>query len=269
MPAMQTTSSELFQACETIFGPDVKVSNDFLEYLQPIGIKTAFRKRAFETHPDRARAMGDFAGDLNAEFINVRQAYERLLSFVETKNGLNFNARPFNASTTTQNTFYQNTRPSKSGQNKNHHNPRHNLKKRKPHTDHFYAGSFPKGNLMLGQFLYYSGLISWRTLIDAICWQRSQRPLIGHIAIAWGLISYQDVLRILTVRTFDEKFGECARRVGYISNFEHFALIGKQRQLQRPFGEYFIESGIISPMDLISIAQKQQRHNMTSYKWNE
>jgi hypothetical protein len=52
-PATQTTSSELFQACETIFGPEVNVSIEFLEYLQPIGIKTAYRKRHTPTGQKR------------------------------------------------------------------------------------------------------------------------------------------------------------------------------------------------------------------------
>ena len=119
---------------------------------------------------------------------------------------------------------------------------------------------------MIGQFLYYSGLISWRTLIEAICWQRRQRPKIGQIAIAWGLISSQDVIRILTDRTLNEKFGECALRIGYISNFEQFALVGKQRQLQRPLGEYFIKSGILSSTDIMNMADKQQLHNLTAYR---
>jgi hypothetical protein len=118
---------------------------------------------------------------------------------------------------------------------------------------------------MIGQFLYYSGLISWRTLIEAICWQWRQRPPIGKIAIAWGLISSQDVIRILTVRNLNEKFGECALRIGYISNFELLALVGKQRQLQRPLGEYFIISGILSTTDIMSMADKQQLHNLTAY----
>ncbi|MGP8153849.1 MAG: hypothetical protein ACLQBQ_06860 [Smithella sp.] len=249
MPTTQTISSELFQACETIFGSEVKVSNDFLKYLQPIGIKTAYRKRAFETHPDRAKALGSFARDLNTEFIDVRQAYEKLLLFVETKD---------------QNTYHH-----KSRHNKSHDNQRSTHKKRKSYPDHFYTGSVPKGNLMLGQFLYYSGLISWQTLIEAICWQRQQRPQIGQIAISWGLISSQDVICILAARTFNEKFGECALRIGYISNFEHFALIGKQRQLQSPFGEYFIERGILTSKDIMIIANKQQLHNLTENRWKE
>jgi hypothetical protein len=276
-PATQTTSSELFQACETIFGPDVNVSIEFLEYLQPIGIKTAYRKRALETHPDRAKALGSFARDLNTEFIDVQEAYEKLLLFVETNNGNTVSAPSFNDFKTRQepsyqsseessySSSYQNTRQHKGRQKKSPHDPKYTSKKHKSHPDHFYTGSFPKGSLMIGQFLYYSGLISWRTLIEAICWQWRQRPKLGQIAIAWGLISSQDVIRILTVRNLNEKFGECALRAGYISNFDLLALVGKQRQLQRPLGEYFITSGILSATDIMNMANKQQLHNLTTY----
>ena len=279
-PATQTTSSELSWACATIFGPEVNISNAFLKYLHPTGIKTAYRKRAFETHPDRAKALGSFARDLNAEFIDVQQAYEKLLLFVETKNVKTVSAPSFNGFRTQQapsyqstekssdNSSSQNTRQYKGGQ-KSPYDQKYTNKKRKSHADHFYTGSIPKGSLMIGQFLYYSGLISWQTLIEAICWQRRQRPQIGQIAIDWGLISSQDVIRILAVRIFNEKFGECALRLGYISSFEQIALVGKQRQLQRPMGEYFIESGILSSKDIISMAGKQQLHNLTASGWKE
>ena len=259
MPAMQTSSAELFQACATIFGPEIKISYDFLKYLQPVGIKTAYRKKAFDTHPDRAMVLGAFAEDLNAEFINVRQAYEKLLSFAEAKNIRQGSSASYNGFTPEQRSSCQNHRHYNNEQKHTRHNP----KGKKQHYDHFYAGSFPKGNLMLGQFLYYSGLISWRTLIEAICWQRRQRPLIGQIAVSWRLIAYPDVLGILKVRKFDEKFGECALRIGYISYYELFALIGKQKKMQRPLGEFFIENGLLSNDDLLNIVRKQQRHNIT------
>lgn len=266
MLATQTTSLEILQACQTIFGSEIKISNDFLACLQPTGIKTAFRKRALETHPDRAKALGVFAEDLNEDFINVRQAYERLLSFVETQNGMNLKATYFDGFGSQQDGSYQ-KKSHKTGDKPGRQNQKYHHKKYTPCPDHFYSGSLPKGNLMLGQFLYYSGLISWRTLIDAICWQRRQRPLIGQIATSWGMITYRDVLRILTIRSFDEKFGECALRKGYISTFDLFALVGKQKRLQSPFGEYFIKNGILTPTDLTVITQKQQLHNMTSYRW--
>jgi len=276
-PATQTTSSELFEACETIFGSEVNISIEFLEYLQPIGIKTAYRKRALETHPDRAKALGSFTRDLNTEFIDVQQAYEKLLLFVETNNGSTLSTPSFNDFKKRQAPSYQspekssyasssqNTRQHKARQKKSPHDEKYTSKRHKSHPDHFYTGSFPKGSLMIGQYLYYSGLISWQTLIEAICWQWRQRPKLGQIAIAWGLISSPDVIRILTVRNLNEKFGECALRVGYISNFDLLALVGKQRQLQRPLGEYFITSGILSATDIMNMATKQQLHNLTAY----
>ncbi|MEI6127562.1 MAG: J domain-containing protein, partial [Pseudomonadota bacterium] len=86
MTISQPTPVELYNACRTIFGPEVSISIEFLNYLQPVGLKTAYRKRALETHPDRAKTLGFFARDLHEEFKNVRLAYEKLLIFVETKN---------------------------------------------------------------------------------------------------------------------------------------------------------------------------------------
>jgi hypothetical protein len=275
LAAQQTASSDIFQACETIFGPQVTVSDDFLEYLHPVGLKTAYRKRALETHPDRAKVLGIFTRDLNAEFIDIRQAYEKLLLFVETKNNRNEKTPLFRDFRTQQSyTYhysgkpsYKNTRSYRAGQKKSSCEQKHANKKHKTHSDHFYTGSIPKVNLMFGQFLYYSSLISWRNLIEAICWQRRLRPQIGQIAVSWGLISSQDLVQILNARKFNEKFGECALRIGYISSFEHFALVGKQRQLQRPFGEYFVESGILSSREIIITANKHQLHNLSVCGW--
>jgi hypothetical protein len=249
MQTAQTTASDLFYACKKIFGHDINVSYDFLKHLQSDGVKTAFRKKAFETHPDRAMSLNSPAEDLNAEFINIRLAYETLLFFLETKSNAFFE----------NNSFYYQETPDSFNERTVHHKS-----KNKNITDHFYSGNLPPGNLMFGQFLYYSGLISWRTLIEAICWQRRQRPLIGQIAVSWGFFSYPDVLKILNLRTFDEKFCECALRGGYISSFQQLALVGKQRKLQRPFGEFFVESGILSQPEVIEMAQKQQFHNMSA-----
>ncbi|MCK7506238.1 MAG: DnaJ domain-containing protein [Desulfobacterales bacterium] len=138
IPATQTTSSELFEACETIFGPEVNVSIEFLEYLQPIGIKTAYRKRALETHPDRAKALGSFARDLNTEFIDVQQAYEKLLLFVETNNGGTVSASSFNDFQTRQEPSYQSSEKSSytsSYQNTWQHKGR---QKKSPHDTKIY-----------------------------------------------------------------------------------------------------------------------------------
>ena len=114
---------------------------------------------------------------------------------------------------------------------------------------------------MFGQYLYYSGIISWRTLIDAITWQRMQRPRIGQIAMGWGLLTSHDVKTILSERTLNERFGECALRIGYITSFQHIALIGRQRKLQRPIGEYFVMSGHLSGGQLLHLLNRHRMHN--------
>lgn len=120
--------------------------------------------------------------------------------------------------------------------------------------------------LLFGQYLYYSGIISWRTLIDAITWQRLQRPRIGQIAMGWGMLTSRDVVRILTERTLNERFGECALRTGYITHFQHIALIGRQRKLQRPIGEFFVAHGHLSGGQVLHFVNRQRLHNRNAMK---
>ena len=57
MDPAEVTKKDLFKACESLFGTDIDASVDFLRYLKPDGVKAAYRKRALETHPDRARVV--------------------------------------------------------------------------------------------------------------------------------------------------------------------------------------------------------------------
>ena len=227
---------EIFNACQVLFGSSVLASVDFLKYLQPEGLKTAFRKKVLETHPDRAKVVGiDDEGIMNERFREVVHAYEKLSPLIEAKK--RYILRQGGIKT---NTWQES---------------------QKENVDHFYEGVFPKRKLLIGQFLYYSGIISWRTLIEAIAWQRRQRPLIGRIALDWNLISSYDIKKILTGRDFGEKFGEFALRKGYITSYNLTALLGKQRILQRPIGEHFVERNILSAMELGRMVEKLQSHN--------
>ncbi len=252
MLASQTTKTELFNACRVLFGPEVSVSAEFLCYLQPLGLKAAYKKKALETHPDRAKALGHFTEDLTERFRQVQQAYETLLGFLES------NKRRFVGD------------PVFHGRRKKPHQKysyRPTATRTHRPKDHYYSGRLPRRNLLLGQYLYYSGVISWRALIEAISWQRNQRPKIGQIALKWGMINSKDIIQILSERTLNEKFGECAKRIGYITNFEHIALVGKQRMLQKQIGEYFIKQGFVSEKDIEYLANKQRLHNRSSFGW--
>ena len=56
--------------------------------------------------------------------------------------------------------------------------PREALAGRPPRpkaSGYHYRGALPHRRLLLGEFLFYSGLINWDSLIKAIVWQRRQR----------------------------------------------------------------------------------------------
>lgn len=259
MPVAQVSAAELFSACRVIFGPQVNISLEFLRYLQPIGVKSAFKKRALETHPDRAKQIGSAHRNLNDEFRTVKQAYELLLSYVENKTSRIVGEPVFTARRSRpqyQHVRYR--RQTNAGQSQYRAQPN---RPRRPFVDHFYRGPVPRRNLMLGQFLYYAGVISWRTLIDAISWQRSLRPCIGQVAMQSGMLTQRDVVRILTERKLDERFGECAVRIGYITPVEQITLVSRQTRQQHRIGEYFVQQGLLSEHDLALHVSRQRLHN--------
>ena len=230
---------ELFSACTRLFGPDIQVSIDFLKYLEPSGVRTAYRERVFETHPDRARILGLDERALAENFKKINEAYELLSSAVSEKhrflsqNGMSTPAR-----------------------------------KAKPEAtfrDHYYAGVLPRRFLPIGQFLYYSGLISWRDLIDAIVRQRKNRPLIGRIARSWHLLSDDEISYILKHRVAGEKFGEYALRKGFLTKGNIAALLGKQRLQAGPFCKYFISRDMLTSDEVETLVKAQHRHNAM---WN-
>lgn len=239
MPAL--TMTEATKACTILFGPQVRPSLEFFRYLQPSGLKAAYRKRALETHPDRAGAVGADAAKMTELFLEATSAYHSLLRVI-TCNGANISHERVDATK---------KREHAAAQKGGHRGP----------SDHFYTGAIPRRNLLIGQFLYYTGVISWKTLIEAIVWQRNQRPMIGQIALKWKKLSERDIQMILVARRFGEKFGECAARSGYLSRFEVMALLGWQSRLQCPIGEYFLKRNLLRAQDLNHMVKRQQVHN--------
>ena len=238
---------EVSEACKVLFGPEVEVSIDFLKYLQPSGLRSAYRKKALETHPDRSETIRKDKAGMNDRFIEAKMAYEKLRPLVEGNT-------PFRLE----------TRPKKT----KHHKKGNGNGRQSGFSHSFHNRNIPKRELLIGQFLYYSGLISWQTLIEAIVWQRRHRPLIGNIALSWRMLSVKDVQRILNWKGYNEKFGERAIRLGYLSRFELMALLGKQRGLQYPIGEYFVRQGILRPKDIDFMVARHFAHtkNMAQQK---
>jgi hypothetical protein len=234
----------IVDACNVLFGPEVVVSMDFLRYLQPSGVKAAFRKKALETHPDRAKILGMNEAQMLQQFKNVNDAYKRLYPIVSGASEIII------------------TPPGPA---------RHRAKKYAKQTDEggvqknwaegIYSGRIPRRELLLGRFMYYSSTISWDTLIKALAWQKRQRPLIGQLAISRGLLTLKEIQAILCKKRHNEKFGQCANRAGYLKWFNIMTLLNKQRECQRLFGDYFIDKNIFGAIDIKRVVKNQHRHN--------
>jgi hypothetical protein len=261
------TKKELFNACSVLFGSDVNVTVDFLKYLQMSGLKAAYRKRALETHPDRAMALAEQPMSLEERFKEVNLAYSRLIEFIEY---------PWRFPLEEKDTF----RRSRSA-----HTPVRRKRKEaasptprkagrysqqnmfRGFREHFWQCDLPGKRLLIGRFLYYSGIISSRALIEAIVWQKRQRPAVGIIATQWDWLDQRDILKILSQRRPNEKFGECALRRGYLNRYQLTLLLGRQRLLQPRIGVYFVEQNILNARQLESFVEKLRLHNRKYWRF--
>lgn len=240
------SSTDLLRACQILFSPEKPFSVSFVESLDPTMLKTAFRKKALETHPDRAKALGIHEREQTRRFREVKRAYDVLMPLADKSapipdaDRVRAHPEPGPGPRTEQ-------KP-----------PRRPAQARK---SSFYTGIVPGHSLKLGQYLYYSGIITWRHLIDAISWQRRIKPRYGQIAQDWNILDHYQILQILQNRDGGERFGEFARRCGLISDFQHLAILGKQKKHHRLFGEYFLDHGILTQRQLDILLKRLEKHN--------
>nr|WP_320115436.1 DnaJ domain-containing protein [uncultured Desulfuromonas sp.] len=236
--------TELLEACRVLFGSDLQLNRDFLFYIQPSGVKTAYRQRAKETHPDRLVDAEPHEYEQQTElFRGVSEAYQLLQSF--TADPIKRLWRPADQ----QAGFDAPSRPSAWRQ-----------PAAEPDTaDGIYE--LPRRHLELGLYLYYRGIISYSEMIEALVWQRRQRPVLGDLAERWGWLSAADVKRINSYHGRRGRFGARAVELGYLTQFQVQVLLRYQRQLQKRYGQYFVEQGRMTNADIEAWLREQQYHN--------
>ncbi|MFZ5774183.1 MAG: molecular chaperone DnaJ [Thermodesulfobacteriota bacterium] len=282
---------ELLRSCEIIFGNELNISREFLEYLQISGIKSAYRKRAMETHPDRAAAVdAEILRQRNDLFHSVQEAYENLVAFLNAKEK-GYRLPPLDIQPEWR--HYSPPRPPPKQQPKppqrpqakrpqqawqqakpKQEPPKQEQAQAKPgfqqgprqhatfwDTESLYQGPMPNRRLLLGHFLYYSGLINWRTIIQALVWQRTERPRLGELGQRFGMLSEDDILHILRNRPPLAPFGRSATEMGLLTEPQLQMLISHQKRLQRKFGEFFLEKRLFNPEELRQLIQRYQEHN--------
>ena len=281
---METVAAEkeLFRSCEIIFGPELTISREFLDYLQLSGIKSAYRKRAMETHPDRATLENDRVQRQRHDLFHaVQEAYENLTTFLDAKEkGYCLPPPPRQAQPRRQSARPappkphrpQQARPSQAAP-RPRPQPRAGAQTKAGfenttshssvfwNTESLYQGPLPNRRLLLGHFLYYSGLINWRTIIQALIWQRTERPRLGEIGQRFGLLNEADVVQILRNRPTLQPFGQTAMDMGLLSQPQLQMLVSHQKRLQKKFGEFFLEKQILEPNELRALLQQYQEHN--------
>lgn len=234
-------NQQILAALRILFGPDVPVSPTFLARLTPSTLKTVYRRKALQTHPDRAMVILRPPEELNDHFKRVTAAYQTISTAMARRQTAKF---PMSQKTRART-----------------HRAAAKHRRTSRGANRFYSGPLPRRPLLIGQFLYYSGMISWKDLIDAIVWQKKQRPLIGQIARDWNMLSWADIAKVLSTRRPGERFGDCSHRQGLINTFQQMALVGRQRRLQQPIGRHFVSKGVFTDDGLKRMVDRMNRHN--------
>jgi hypothetical protein len=125
--------------------------------------------------------------------------------------------------------------------------------------------ALPARKLRLGEFLFHSGLVTWKDCCEALRWQRGQRPLIGEIAIQFRFLTLEQLAEIFRRRASERaarlSFGEFAVRIGYLTQGQVAALVGQQRRLQQRLGEWFAERGLLDAAELDEAVRAMRSHN--------
>ncbi len=243
------TETDIVHACRTIFGKDINISRDFLYYMQPSGVKSAYRQRAKENHPDM------FSNDAvhvqqkqTALFRDILHAYDTInLFFKQRERG--WWRRDSLAKQTAPKPEYKNPKPAKESP------------AARKDKDPYYSGMIPYRTLQIGQYLYFRGKISFGSMINALVWQRKQRPSIGDIALRWGWLDAEGLTRIIKVCDRPRLFGEKAVELGLLTIFQVNTILLYQRSQQMRLGDYFVQQNIVSTDEMDRLVQNLTEHN--------
>ena len=237
---MQISETEAFRACRVLFGNELRLSREFLQYLQPSGAHSAFRRKAKITHPDSCHASQYTPPQSVRLFQDLNQAHQLLQSYLRQRDMLSSRNRSVPVSGTS-------------------HSP-HSAYREQPHARPA-QGPLPTRPLQFGTFLFYRGLLPYKTLIAALTWQRQQRPAFGQIARRWGWLGEEEISHILFCR-LGGRFGERAEKLGLLSPIQVRAILLHQRTRQQKLGNFFIEQGLFSPAEIEILVDELSEHNL-------
>jgi len=281
----------LIDACVLLLGyPPRRVSSAFVQELDVAVVRRAWRRMAVSTHPDAVRRGSRGAAD-GRQFVEASRAYELLMSYLLSRPsaprparrpaGEKPTRRPEPAawerakaerdrSERDRSERHTSGRAADDGpragtrSTKGHSSERHGAERHgaaRSSGPLFYRGPVPRRRLRLAEFLYYTGRVSWQSLISALVWQRSSQPRFGELARELRNISAVDLSRILGSRLRREYTGETALRLELLTAAQVERILRLQRARRRLIGRYFVEKERMSTSTLTSILFELHRHN--------
>jgi len=243
-PVDAACRTELLEACRILFGRELDQS--FLGCLQESGLRSAWRLKALQTHPDRVADRA--AKHRHTErFIEARRAYGLIQEHLgrRARHGATAENRAPHAAATDR----QPARPRPPGAAAHRH------------CDHRDALAVPRRRLRLGEYLYHARVIPFSALIEALVWQRRQRDRFCEVGRRWGYLSDAEVRLLLSERRPHEQVGATAQRLQLLTSFQVRTVLSFQQSRQQPIGSFFVHRGHLSPAALHSLLQHLDRHN--------
>jgi len=251
------TESRVYGAYQVLFVDAGRATGSLLRSVQLPEIKKAYRRRALDTHPDRFGGSDALHRKQCTErFIEVAEAYEILNSYLALRDrGVVLEwevSGAWESAPKVRSAFRSRPGPAAASRSNVH----------SPFSFNYWGRGMPDRPLRFGEYLYYSKVIPWRSLIGALVWQRRQRPRIGEIAQRWRWLTEPDIAWLLQRRRSGERLGEVLLRHRLISPFELDVLLWQQRRFQKRIGEYFLQEGFLTEAQLCRHLQQQRQHNV-------
>jgi len=246
-----TKGNELFDACRVLFGPDIHLSHEFLDYLQASGARSAYRRRAKEVHPDLVTGEDETLRNQHAQlFRQLAEAFDLVTGFLESRDTVPGGPRPTPAREPTR---PQHPRPQQTSQ-------------AREYSDAYYRGVVPPRPMEIGLYLYYRGVVTFRDLMSALLWQRKQRPSVGSIARRWGWLSAEEVQDVMR-HVRGGRFGERAVVMDLLTPFQVQTLLYFQRCRQQRLGDYFVAHKLLSAARMERLVAELAEHNRHSREY--
>jgi hypothetical protein len=220
---------------------------------------------AVRTHPDAAARAGASPGNVDGKrFIEASRAYELLMGYLLAQGAP---SRPAGAAAAhTAHTARPRPAPdsARSTGEKSSKGPKTAgaaSTSRAGSSPLHYHGVLPRRRLRLAEFLYYSGRVSWQSLISAIVWQRAARPKFGELARELRALTRQEITKVLGAKRRTEQTGDTAKRLRLLTAEEVAQILRLQRARHKPIGRYFVEKERMPRVELTTILRELFRHN--------